>query len=92
MRIVDALLLKKKPPARELTRLQWAVLSWIEAEAEAQGQQSEQPQQFRMILPIVKSMMITMSDEDILFLVDKLGSLADTVNATYLEGNAATPE
>lgn len=33
-----------------------------------------------------------MSDEDILFLVDKLAGLVDTVNAAYLEGDKALTE
>ena len=37
-------------------------------------------------------MMVTMSDDDILFLVDKLGNLVDTVNGAFVEGNTAFTE
>lgn len=91
MRILDLMRASKKGRTEpELTPLQAGLLEWINRTVEEeQGKQAKgSMQQFQTFLPIILSMIASMSDSDIIYLQFKIDDLCrhlDAINSATIE-------
>lgn len=63
---------------------QQALAEWLEEAATEQGEAPNKPSQFQSFLPIIRSMIRSMSDADIDFLCLKLTALTNRLNAVNI--------